>query len=506
MAKRITKIVLTGGPAAGKTTLVSRVLKEFKQEDGWRVITIPETATELISGFGIKPFDNCMSMLQFQDFVVGDQIHKEKLALDAAQLVPEDNILILYDRALMDDKAYVSDEEFAQVIARFDGRTEERVLANYDMVLHLITCAKGAEFAYDLGNNARTESIEFAREMDARTLRAWSAHPNLRIIDNDANFNNKIERALREIYLPAFEHIVKVGRTCWQDALPVTLGQEFSGFASAIRRQARALKALRPGCFELIMGGNAVGTGLGAQPGYMEAFYKAISAELGESVRPNPNLFDGFQNSDFILTVSGAVKTIAATLSKICKDLRLMSSGPRAGWMDINLPAGAPGSSIMPGNIIPTVPEMFIQIGHQVCGNDVAITKAIDEGDLDLNVWDATFYKCLFENLQLVGEEIVILRRDCVEGITANESRCKEEAESSIALSTVVAATFGYPQGVEVAHYCEKHRCNVKDAVVAMGLMTQEQAEILVDPSLMANPEKMAPIVARFKKELGILI
>ena len=97
------------------------------------------------------------------------------------------------------------------------------------------------------------------------------------------------------------------------------------------------------------MGGNAVGTGLGAQPGYMDAFYKAISAELGESVRPNPNLFDGFQNSDFILTVSGAVKTIAATLSKICKDLRLMSSGPRAGWMEINLPACAPGSSIMPG-------------------------------------------------------------------------------------------------------------------------------------------------------------
>ena len=304
----------------------------------------------------------------------------------------------------------------------------------------------------------------------------------------------------------AFEHIVKVGRTCWQDALPVTLGQEFSGFASAIRRQARALKALRPGCFELIMGGNAVGTGLGAQPGYMDAFYKAISAELGESVRPNPNLFDGFQNSDFILTVSGAVKTIAATLSKICKDLRLMSSGPRAGWMEINLPACAPGSSIMPGKINPTVPEMVIQIGHQVCGNDVAITMAIDEGELDLNVWDATFYKCLFENLQLVGEEIVILRRDCVEGITANEFRCKEEAESSIALSTVVAATFGYPKGVEVAHYCEKHRCNVKDAVVAMGLMTQEQAEILVDPSLMANPEKMAPIVARFKKELGILI
>ena len=200
MSKRITKIVLTGGPAAGKTTLVSRILKEFKQEDGWRVITIPETATELISGFGIKPFGGCMSMLQFQDFVVADQIHKEKLALDAAQLVPEENVLILYDRALMDNKAYISDEEYAQILARFDGRTEESVLANYDVVLHLITCAKGAEFAYNLGNAARTESIEYAREMDDRTLRAWGRHPNLRIIDNDVNFNNKIERGLREIY------------------------------------------------------------------------------------------------------------------------------------------------------------------------------------------------------------------------------------------------------------------------------------------------------------------
>lgn len=200
MAKKITKIVLTGGPAGGKSTLVSRVLKEFKQEDGWRVITIPETATDLISGFGIKPFGNCMSMLAFQDFVIADQIHKEKLALAAAEIVPEDNILILYDRALMDDKAYISDEEFASVISRFDGRTEESVLANYDAVIHLVTCAKGAEFAYNLGNAARTESVEYAREMDDRTLRAWSKHPNLKIIENDVNFENKISHALREIY------------------------------------------------------------------------------------------------------------------------------------------------------------------------------------------------------------------------------------------------------------------------------------------------------------------
>ena len=198
--KRITKIVLTGGPAAGKTTLISRILHEFKQEDGWRVITIPETATELISGFGIRPFGGCMSMLAFQDFVIADQIHKEQLALNAAQVVPEDNILIIYDRALMDDKAYISDEEFADVLSRFDGRTEASVLAGYDAVIHLVTCAKGAEFAYNLGNAARTESLEYAREMDDRTLRAWRGHPNLHIIDNSVNFEEKINRAMREIF------------------------------------------------------------------------------------------------------------------------------------------------------------------------------------------------------------------------------------------------------------------------------------------------------------------
>lgn len=200
MKKRIIRIVLTGGPAAGKTTLISRIIKEFRQEDGWRVITIPETATELISGFGIKPFGNCMSMLRFQDFVIADQIHKEKLALEAADTVPEQNILVLYDRALLDDKAYISDEEFAETLYKFDGRTEESVIAGYDAVLHLVTCAKGAEFAYNLGNEARTESIEYAREMDDRTLRAWSGHPKLKIIDNSINFEDKINRAIREIY------------------------------------------------------------------------------------------------------------------------------------------------------------------------------------------------------------------------------------------------------------------------------------------------------------------
>ncbi len=199
MAKSITRIVLTGGPAAGKTTLISRILKEFKQEDGWKVITIPETATELISGFGIKPFGNCVSMEDFQYYVIEDQLHKEKLALKAAQMVPEEKILIIYDRALLDDKAYISDEQFAKTLAFF-GKTEEQVLAGYDAVLHLVTCAKGAEFAYTFGNAARYETVEEAREKDDMALNAWSRHPSLYVIDNSVNFEDKINRAVAQIY------------------------------------------------------------------------------------------------------------------------------------------------------------------------------------------------------------------------------------------------------------------------------------------------------------------
>ncbi len=199
MAKKITRIVLTGGPAAGKTTLISRILKEFKQDDGWKVITIPETATDLISGFGIKPFGNCVSMLEFQYFVIEDQLHKERLALKAAQMVPEENVLIIYDRALLDDKAYITDEEFREVLASF-GKTEEEVMVGYDAVLHLVSCAKGAEFAYNFGNEARYEPLEVAREKDDLTLRAWSHHPNLRIIDNSVDFEDKIARGLRAVY------------------------------------------------------------------------------------------------------------------------------------------------------------------------------------------------------------------------------------------------------------------------------------------------------------------
>ena len=150
-----------------------------------------------------------------------------------------------------------------------------------------------------------------------------------------------------------FADVVKVGRTCLQDAVPLTLGQEFGGYAEFCRRQAANIRGLRDECFELIVGATAVGTGMGAAPGYQEAFYKHLSAQLGENVRSTKNLFDGMQNDDFCVKVSAAVKQAACGISKIAKDLRIMSSGPRAGFGEITLPSLSPGSSIMPGKINP---------------------------------------------------------------------------------------------------------------------------------------------------------
>ena len=199
MEKHITRIVLTGGPAAGKTSLISRIMKEFKTKDDWRVVTIPETATMLISGFGLGPFEGCMSMEDFQYFVISDQLHKEQLALKGAETVPQKNILIIYDRAVFDDRAYISEEDFVKTLAYF-GKDQDDIMAGYDAVLHLVTCAKGAEYAYNYGNAARYESIEDARRMDDLTIEAWCRHPNFYIIDNSEDFEDKLNRAMAKIY------------------------------------------------------------------------------------------------------------------------------------------------------------------------------------------------------------------------------------------------------------------------------------------------------------------
>lgn len=302
-----------------------------------------------------------------------------------------------------------------------------------------------------------------------------------------------------------FADVVKVGRTCLQDAVPLTLGQEFGGYAEFCRRQAANIRGLRDECFELIVGATAVGTGMGAAPGYQEAFYKHLSAQLGENVRSTKNLFDGMQNDDFCVKVSAAVKQAACGISKIAKDIRLMSSGPRAGLGEITIPSLSPGSSIMPGKINPILPELVSQVAQQTCGNDVVISMAFEQGELEISVWAPTLYKNLFESFDLLTKVIPLFIDKCVNGIEANRERCAKEARETIALSTVVAATLGYPEGVKVAHYAQEHNLAVADAVLEMGIMTKEEADLLLDPALLVDLAKMSKAIAKWKKQKGKL-
>lgn len=178
-----------------------------------------------------------------------------------------------------------------------------------------------------------------------------------------------------------------------------------------------------------------------------------------------------------------------------------MSSGPRAGFGEITLPSLSPGSSIMPGKINPILPELVSQVAQQTCGNDVVISMAFEQGELEISVWAPTLYKNLFESFDLLTKVIPLFIDKCINGITANRDRCAKEAKETIALSTVVAATLGYPEGVKVAKYAQEHNLAVADAVLEMGIMTKEEADMLLDPALLVNPEKMAEVIARWKGE-----
>lgn len=305
------------------------------------------------------------------------------------------------------------------------------------------------------------------------------------------------ERALSE-KAREYAAVVKIGRTCLQDALPVTLGQEFGGYAVFIGRMRSQLPVLEAGARTLTMGGTAVGTGLGSFEGYREALYRILSDELQADIRPEGDMFDGMQNGDYYLDVSGGLRKIAAGISKMATDMRIMSSGPRAGLREIVLPAVQPGSSIMPGKINPVIPEMVNQVAYQVVGNDVAIAMAVEGGELDLNVWEPVILKNITESFTLVINAVNVFRTLCIEGLEANAGVLRGYAEQSLALSTVIAALFGYEKGAEVAEYAHVNGRSVKETCLALGLLTSEQADELLEPLVMTDNDAYQVVLKKY--------
>ena len=278
-----------------------------------------------------------------------------------------------------------------------------------------------------------------------------------------------------------FTDVVKAGRTHLQDAVPITLGQEFSGYASIVRHGVARLENTRPHLSELAIGGTAVGTGLNAHPEFAARVVAELRALSGHLFRRADNPFEAMQNRDACVELSGALKTIAVGLMKIANDLRLLTSGPRTGLNEIELPATQPGSSIMPGKVNPVIPEAVNMVAARIIGNDAAITIAGLNGNLDLNVMMPVIAHDLLQSLELLGNAAQVLAQKCIRGIAANAAQCHAYAERTAALVTAIAPVIGYDAAARIFKKALAENKPMRQAILEEGLVPQEQLDRILE-------------------------
>jgi aspartate ammonia-lyase len=285
-----------------------------------------------------------------------------------------------------------------------------------------------------------------------------------------------------------FDPILKSGRTHLQDAVPIRLGQEFSAYATAIRRNRDGLESCIPALLELGIGGTAVGTGLNAEPSYIQGIMEELAVATGFPLVASADLFEAMQNMDPFLALSAALRRTAVTLGRIANDLRLLSSGPRTGLDEIRLPAVQPGSSIMPGKINPSMAEMTNMVCFQVMGCDQAVMLAVQAGQLELNVMMPLIaYNILF-SMELLKNCVQKFTDSCITGIVANQERCRHYLEDSLGLVTVLAPSIGYNAAAEVAKESVTTGRSIREIVLARGLMTAPDLEEAMRPEHLTQP------------------
>ena len=285
-----------------------------------------------------------------------------------------------------------------------------------------------------------------------------------------------------------FDSVIKMGRTQLQDAVPIRLGQEFKAYSGAILRDVNRMDKAMDEMRTLNMGGTAVGTGLNADESYLRRIVPNLSEISGMDLVQAYDLIDATQNLDSFVAVSGAVKACAVTLSKIANDLRLMSSGPRAGFGEINLPAKQNGSSIMPGKVNPVIPEVVNQVAFNAIGNDMTITMAAEAGQLELNAFEPIIFYCLFQSIDTIAYAVNTFVDNCVIGITANETRCRYFVENSVGIITAICPYVGYQKAAEIAKEAIKTGESVRKLIIEKGLLTKEQMDEIMDPVQMTEP------------------
>jgi len=288
----------------------------------------------------------------------------------------------------------------------------------------------------------------------------------------------------------AFDNIVKLGRTHLQDATPLSLGQEFSGYASALTHGLSRLEKALDHCYELAMGGTAVGTGINTFEGYGEAAAQEIAKITGLPFRTADNKFEAMGGQDSIVELSGALKTIAGSLFKIANDIRWLASGPRSGIGEILIPANEPGSSIMPGKVNPTQCEAMTMVCTQMMGNDTTIAMAGASGNFELNVYRPVIAYNIIQSIRLLSDASSSFREHCVDGIEANEERIHSNLYNSLMLVTALNPHIGYDKAAEVAKKAYKDNSSLREAIVALGYMSGEDFDRLVQPEKMIHPAK----------------
>ncbi len=297
-----------------------------------------------------------------------------------------------------------------------------------------------------------------------------------------------------------FKDLLKVGRTQLQDAVPMTLGQEFSAYAVTLAEDMERLREVTRLICEINMGATAVGTGITAHPEYAELVRKHLSQITGIPFVTAPNLVEATQDAGVFVQMSGVLKRVAVKLSKICNDLRLLSSGPRAGLGEINLPPMQAGSSIMPGKVNPVIPEVVNQIAFEVIGNDVTVSFAAEAGQLQLNAFLPIVAHSIFKSLTHLHNGCLTLAKRCVGGITANPERLQEHMNRSIVLVTALNPYIGYANATEIAQEALRTGRSVADLVLEKKLVTKEKLSEILRPESLTQPVKPVNISSASKR------
>lgn len=288
-----------------------------------------------------------------------------------------------------------------------------------------------------------------------------------------------------------FKHVVKMGRTQLEDAVPMTLGQTFNGFASILQNEIRNLEFAAEEFLTVNMGATAIGTGITSEPGYADLCVKALSEITGWNIVLSDDLVGATSDTSCLVGYSSAMRRVAVKMNKICNDLRLLASGPRCGLGEFNLPPMQPGSSIMPGKVNPVIPEVMNQISYKVIGNDLCVAMSGEAAQMELNAMEPVMAQCCFESAELLMNGFDTLRTLCVDGITANEETCRRYVHDSIGVVTALNPVIGYKNSTKIAKEALESGKGVYDLVLEHNILSKEDLDTILKPENMIKPVKL---------------